>query len=69
MTVQEVIDTLQEMVKEDSSVANKAIVTDIPFDPYGHCELCILESIDDSTESWGIAFNFGKENIDEQEEE
>lgn len=50
MTVQEVIDTLQEMVKENPSVANKAIVTDIPFDPFGHCDLCVLESINDSTE-------------------
>lgn len=68
MKVQEVIDTLQEMVKKDPSVANKAIVTDIPFDPYGHCDLCVLESIDDSTEGWGIGFNFGKDYIDEEEE-
>lgn len=68
MTVQEVIDTLQEMVKKDPSVANKAIVTDILFDPFGHCDLCVLENIDDSTESWGISFNFGKEYIDEEEE-
>ena len=68
MIVQEVIDTLQEMVKKDSSVATKAVVTDIPFDPFGHCDLCVLESIDDSTEGWGIAFNFGKDYLDEEEE-
>ena len=68
MKVQEVIDTLQEMVKSDPSVANKAIVTDIPFDPYEQCDLCVLTSIDDSTEGWGISFNFGKEYIDEEEE-
>ena len=65
MTVQDVINTLQEMVRNDSSVADKAIVTDIPFDPFGHCDLCVLESIDDSTEGWGISFNFGKDYIDE----
>lgn len=68
MIVQEVIDTLQEMVKKDSSVATKAVVTDIPFDPFGHCDLCVLESIDDSTEGWGIAFNFGKDYLDEEKE-
>ena len=68
MIVQEVIDTLQEMVKKDSSVATKAVVTDIPFDPFGHCDLCVLESIDDSTEGWGIAFNFGKDYLDEEME-
>lgn len=68
MKVQEVIDTLQEMVKKDPSVAKKAVVTDIPFDPFGHCDLCVLESIDDSTEGWGIGFNFGKDYIDEEEE-
>lgn len=62
MIVQEVIDTLQEMVKKDSSVATKAV----PFDPFGHCDLCVLESIDDSTEGWGIAFNFGKDYLDEE---
>jgi hypothetical protein len=67
MIVQEVIDTLQEMVKKDSSVATKAVVTDIPFDPFGHCDLCVLESIDDSTEGWGIAFNFGKDYLDEED--
>ena len=67
MIVQEVIDTLQEMVKKDSSVASKAVVTDIPFDPFGHCDLCVLESIDDSTEGWGIAFNFGKDYLDEED--
>ena len=68
MTVQEVIDTLQEIVKNNPSVANKAVVTDIPFDPFGHCDLRVLESIDDSTEGWGIAFNFGKDYIDEENE-
>lgn len=68
MKVQEVIDTLQEMVKNDPSVATKAVVTDIPFDPYGHCDLYVLESIDDSTEGWGIAFNFGKDYLDEENE-
>ena len=67
MIVQEVIDTLQEMVKKDSSVASKAVVTDTPFDPFGHCDLCVLESIDDSTEGWGIAFNFGKDYLDEED--
>lgn len=66
MTVQEVLDTLQEMVKKDPSVVSKAIVTDIPFDSFGHCDLCVLESIDDSTEGWGIAFNFGKDYLDEE---
>lgn len=68
MTVQEVIDTLQEILKNNPSVANKAIVTNIPFDPYGHCDLCVLESIDDGTEGWGIAFNFGKDYLDEENE-
>lgn len=68
MKVQEVINTLQEMVKKDPSVAEKAVVTDIPFDPYGHCDLHVLESINDSTEGWGISFNFGKEYIDEEED-
>ena len=68
MKVLEIIDTLQEMVKNDPSVASKAIVTDIPFDPFGHCDLCVLESINDSTEGWGIGFNFGKEYIDEENE-
>lgn len=68
MKVQEAIDTLQEMVKKDPLVASKAIVTDTPFDPYGHCDLCVLESINDSTEGWEIAFNFGKSYLDEEEE-
>lgn len=68
MKVQEVIDILQEMVKKDPSVANKAVVTDIPFDPFGHCDLCVLESINDTTEGWGIGFNFGKDYIDEENE-
>ena len=54
------------MVKKDPSVVSKAIVTDIPFDSFGHCDLCVLESIDDSTEGWGIAFNFGKDYLDEE---
>lgn len=66
MTVQDVIDTLQKMVKKNPSIAKKDIVTDIPFDPFGHCDLCILESIDDSTEGWGVEFNFGKEYIKEE---
>ena len=66
MTVQEVLDTLQEMVKKDPSVVSKAIVTYIPFDSFGHCDLCVLETIDDSTEGWGIAFNFGKDYLDEE---
>lgn len=68
MTVQEVIDTLQEMVKNDPSIASKAVVTDIPFDTFGQCDLCVLESIDDSTEGWGIGFNFGKDYLDEENE-
>nr|DAK36297.1 MAG TPA: hypothetical protein [Caudoviricetes sp.] len=68
MKVQEVIDILQEMVKKDPSVATKAVVTDIPFDPFGHCDLCVLESINDTTEGWRIAFNFGKDYIDEENE-
>ena len=68
MKVQEVIDILQEMVKNNPSVANKAVVTDIPFDPFGHCDLCVLESINDTTEGWGIGFNFGKDYIDEENE-
>ena len=68
MTVQEVIDTLQEIVKNNPSVANKAVVTYIPFDPFVHFDLRVLESIDDSTEGWGIAFNFGKDYIDEENE-
>ena len=66
MKVQEVINTLQKMVKKDPSVAHKAIVTDIPFDTYGHCDLCVLTSINDSIEGRGIGFNFSKEYIDEE---
>nr|DAR34919.1 MAG TPA: hypothetical protein [Caudoviricetes sp.] len=68
MTVQEVIDTLQEMVKKDPSVAKKPIITDIPFNLVGLCDMYVLESISDDTEAWGIEFNFGKEYIDEEEE-
>ena len=69
MKVQEVIDTLQEMVKEDSSVANKVITTNITFNSLNCCDLCILESIDNSAKDYGIInFNFGKEYIDEEED-
>lgn len=68
MTVQKVIDALQQMIKENPLVAKKPIITDIPFDPFGHCDLCVLESINDSTEGWGIGFNFGKDYIDKEED-
>ena len=69
MKVQEVIDTLQEMVKKDPSVANKTITTNITFNSLGCCDLCILESIDSSAKNYGVInFNFGKEYIDEEEE-
>lgn len=68
MTVQEVIDTLQQMVKKDSSITSRAIVAYMPFDPFGNCDLCVLESIEDHNDGWGIAFNFGKDYLDEEEE-